>query len=450
MIAQAKAVAKPATPTIFTVKTEFEAGEHNGKPVLSITLVDQSGNEETHHLQVKPHLTDHYLRVLNDFKFTYDADGKRIPRQIIVPTTPVPTVDNDPRGDLYIERIYPYHAFQLLENMPAQRTPVWDRVSIYAMDMLRGNWYVTTEAIGLLETGETVEAQHRLLACLLSNCPFDTIVYTKVSPEALKRLNTGRPRTITDRCEIVNVFAGPKRTDKYLKKYNTPMQRLYSIAGGHTSTLTRTDQLEGALDYWYDEIEIVNKYAYGGKEHEKNLRQPSVLAALLVGARMAKLLGQLEEYEELLYALSTYICSDALAARNKIVEDSKTKKEVVPYTFLHTYISASKKVSPVKVKEKNEFKVDGPDLVTIKCLLGLRNWFTNEGIPFGVEDAYGWVYPNEEHLTKHKKFGRLYSRRAVVNYYLGKDIEDKDSGASIGVFIPEEYIDQSQSLFKNE
>lgn len=76
-----------------------------------------------------------------------------------------------------IEIITPEIASKYLEkNTNNYRNVRQDRVNAYAVDMKNGNWKNNGEAIVFGTDGILKNGQHRLMACVKSNTPFETLV----------------------------------------------------------------------------------------------------------------------------------------------------------------------------------------------------------------------------------------------------------------------------------
>lgn len=76
-----------------------------------------------------------------------------------------------------IEIITPEIASKYLEkNINNYRNVRQDRVNAYALEMKNGNWKNNGEAIVFGTDGTLKNGQHRLMACVQSNTPFETLV----------------------------------------------------------------------------------------------------------------------------------------------------------------------------------------------------------------------------------------------------------------------------------
>jgi len=77
------------------------------------------------------------------------------------------------------------------------------KISRYTVDTLarameNDNWEFNGEAIQFDDSGNLINGQHRLTACVQSGCNFETLVVYGVSFKAVTTIDTGRPRRATD------------------------------------------------------------------------------------------------------------------------------------------------------------------------------------------------------------------------------------------------------------
>lgn len=101
------------------------------------------------------------------------------------------------RGNQVTE-ITPEIAGQLLERNTANRPPKPRMIKQFARDMEAGKWDPDASDIKIAATGELVDGQNRLLACLLAGVPFPTLVRFGVSTASKRHVDTGTKRTVAD------------------------------------------------------------------------------------------------------------------------------------------------------------------------------------------------------------------------------------------------------------
>ena len=95
-----------------------------------------------------------------------------------------------------IETITPEMAKAMLEgNTGNFRNVDRSRVIRYAADMKAGRWPVTGDSVKF--NGQQLkDGQHRLIACVRSGVPFDTVVAKNVQDDAVLNIDRGKPRSV--------------------------------------------------------------------------------------------------------------------------------------------------------------------------------------------------------------------------------------------------------------
>lgn len=121
------------------------------------------------------------------------------------------------------KKITPEGALKILENNKTNRDLSWKTVQLFAMDMKRGAWRKTHEAIALNSAGGIMDGQHRLWAIAESGCPqwFYVATYEGEDSAMMMPFDMGRSRSTSD---ITNI---PRRDVAILK---TMVRVLFSQA----------------------------------------------------------------------------------------------------------------------------------------------------------------------------------------------------------------------------
>jgi hypothetical protein len=96
-----------------------------------------------------------------------------------------------------IERITPAIAAAYLTMNVNNRKIRDGRVAQYAAAMSAGEWVMTGEPI-IFNGSSLANGQHRLLACVASNTPFETVVVRGVPDTAFAVIDSGVPRSMGD------------------------------------------------------------------------------------------------------------------------------------------------------------------------------------------------------------------------------------------------------------
>lgn len=96
------------------------------------------------------------------------------------------------------ETITPEIAARILQANSHNRPVRPSVVKRYAQQMKNGEWRLTGEAIKIASNGALLDGQHRLLACLESQQPFEVYMITGLPPDIFDILDTGTPRRVPD------------------------------------------------------------------------------------------------------------------------------------------------------------------------------------------------------------------------------------------------------------
>ena len=91
--------------------------------------------------------------------------------------------------------VTPEMATDWLERNENNRIINYHRIRRYAKDMVAGNWKVTGDAIRFSKSGKLLDGQHRLWACVESECSFDTVVYTGLPEDSQILMDQGMARS---------------------------------------------------------------------------------------------------------------------------------------------------------------------------------------------------------------------------------------------------------------
>jgi len=70
------------------------------------------------------------------------------------------------------------------------------QVEKYARDMKAGAWYYTNQGIGFDVNGTLTDGQHRLLACIMADVPFECLVVWNLPVEAQRVIDSGNKRSV--------------------------------------------------------------------------------------------------------------------------------------------------------------------------------------------------------------------------------------------------------------
>lgn len=96
----------------------------------------------------------------------------------------------------------PQYAKSLLDANPRNRSLSKKLVTKYADDMSNHAWDDNGSSIKVSPSGDLLDGQHRLSACVRANMPFRTVICYDVDPKTLLTMDTGRKRTLGDYLKI--------------------------------------------------------------------------------------------------------------------------------------------------------------------------------------------------------------------------------------------------------
>jgi hypothetical protein len=97
-----------------------------------------------------------------------------------------------------VATITPDVAKAMLANNTVNRRLRPQRIKLYAKYMRAGKWRLTGETIVFSPSGQLLQGQHRLSACVAADVPFQSVVIRGIDPEAMKVMDTGAARTAAD------------------------------------------------------------------------------------------------------------------------------------------------------------------------------------------------------------------------------------------------------------
>lgn len=98
--------------------------------------------------------------------------------------------------------ITPDKARELLGRNNQNRTVSRNHVNKLARDMRAGDWRLNGDAIRVMDDGDLADGQHRLLACIEADRPFQTLLVTGLSKDDMLSVDRARTRNIGDSIRI--------------------------------------------------------------------------------------------------------------------------------------------------------------------------------------------------------------------------------------------------------
>lgn len=108
------------------------------------------------------------------------------------------------RGN-YLTLITPDVAKELLDRNTNNRRPKTRAIQKYVRDMQAGKWDPDASDIKVARTGELLDGQNRLLACVEADVPFPTLLRTGLHKDTRNHVDTGVARSIADAFQMAGV-----------------------------------------------------------------------------------------------------------------------------------------------------------------------------------------------------------------------------------------------------
>lgn len=161
------------------------------------------------------------------------------------------------RGN-YLTTITPDLAKKLLDRNYNNRRPKVRAIGQYVKDMKAGKWDPDASDLKFARTGELIDGQNRLMACIQADTPFPTLVRTGVRLEAKNHVDTGVKRTVSDMLRMKDVKY-PTATGAAVALWDRYMWRVNTYGGKRTLGAAHPDRLPSSLTH--DEIaEFLDKH----------------------------------------------------------------------------------------------------------------------------------------------------------------------------------------------
>lgn len=139
------------------------------------------------------------------------------------------------------EVITPEVARCYLEHNDINRIPNKGQIAFYANMMQNGEWQLNGEAIVFSEDGRLIDGQHRLMACVYANVPFETLVVRGVQEGAFVTIDKGRTRTHADIFRISGIANSSNISAIILK---------YKLMSNSPSNLSRGGEESNSKSYF--------------------------------------------------------------------------------------------------------------------------------------------------------------------------------------------------------
>ena len=113
-----------------------------------------------------------------------------------------PPQKRDPSLDIQVLRITPELAAEWLKKNENNRRQSRSTIDAYARDMKAGKWLLSGDPIRFEASGDLIDGQHRLKACIKAGVPFHSVVICNLDFPVMRVIDHLRVRTVADNLHI--------------------------------------------------------------------------------------------------------------------------------------------------------------------------------------------------------------------------------------------------------
>jgi hypothetical protein len=185
-------------------------------------------------------------------------------------------------------------------------------VEKYARDMKAGRWYYTNQGIGFDVNGVMTDGQHRLLACIMADTPFECLVVWNLPVEAQKVIDAGNKRSVPQQLAM---FEDVTNATSKVAIANS----LVAAIKGYKKISLSVDTAKEIIDLYDDEIEVV--LADRGAAI-KGLATTAAMAGMVIAAKVD--LEEASEFKNKYYKGNNLSIGDpVMALRNFMLSQQK-------------------------------------------------------------------------------------------------------------------------------
>lgn len=158
-----------------------------------------------------------------------------------------------------IEVITPDIAKEYLKCNKFNRRVSRPTVNKYKTELLNGNFEYNGESIIFCEDGSLFDGQHRLLACVETGIPFESVVSRGVNQDRLHTIDSGKSRNASDSFYMHNIKNATNMAalaSKYFLFKNNIIG--FSSADGKSTTIKHKSLRQQMLDDYFKNEELYN------------------------------------------------------------------------------------------------------------------------------------------------------------------------------------------------
>jgi hypothetical protein len=142
-----------------------------------------------------------------------------------------------------IATVTPDIARAWLDQNAKNRKPTMAHIKAMARDMKNGKWRLTGDAIRFSVSGNLIDGQHRLMACIEAGTPFTTIVLYGLPDDAQQFIDLGKSRSAADYLSM-DGFANANQVQAAARLLLAWKNGHSHISGGQIGRFTVAETLE--------------------------------------------------------------------------------------------------------------------------------------------------------------------------------------------------------------
>lgn len=184
-------------------------------------------------------------------------------------------------------------ARQLMATNTSNRTISLKSVEMYQREMEQGIFHFTGDPIRIDSDGNLMDGQHRLIAAINANTPFETVVVNNLPRSVMSVIDTGRKRSASDQLRVKGI---PNATNVV-----SAINAVYALAANRVSFNATTVEIEEFIHKYPQIMDSVVKVQHTRAKERAAI--PAVLAAIHFIATQA--LGKAQQADEFVHVFAT-------------------------------------------------------------------------------------------------------------------------------------------------
>ena len=94
--------------------------------------------------------------------------------------------------------ITPEKAQKMLEKNTSNRPVSPSNLKFLCQQLRNDKWMLNGQSIKLSKSNKILDGQHRLMACVKENKPFETVLMTGINEKSMHTMDTGKNRSASD------------------------------------------------------------------------------------------------------------------------------------------------------------------------------------------------------------------------------------------------------------